>query len=98
MGSADWMPRNLDKRVEIVFPLEKEEIKKEAMHILEIQMADNVKAHVLQPDGTYEKIDKRGKVLVNAQEYFCQEATERAKIKKTELDKRVFIPAEPVEG
>ena len=98
MGSADWMPRNLDKRVEIVFPLEKEEIKKQAMHILEIQMADNVKAHVLQPDGTYEKIDKRGKVLVNAQEYFCQEATERAKIKKTELDKRVFIPAEPVEG
>ena len=98
MGSADWMPRNLDKRVEIVFPLEKEEIKKEAMHILEIQMADNVKAHVLQPDGTYEKIDKRGKVLVNAQEYFCQEATERAKVKKTELDKRVFIPAEPVEG
>ena len=97
MGSADWMPRNLDKRVEIVFPLENEEIKREAMHILEIQMADNVKAHVLQPDGSYEKIDKRGKILVNAQEYFCQEATERAVVKKAETDKRVFIPAEPLE-
>jgi polyphosphate kinase len=97
MGSADWMPRNLDKQVEIVFPLENEEIKKEAMHILKIQLEDNVKAHVLQPDGTYEKIDKRGKVLVNAQEYFCQEATEKAEVEKKETDRRVFIPAEPVE-
>ena len=48
MGSADWMPRNLDKRVEIVFPVEDEKIKKEVMHILEIQMEDNVKAHILQ--------------------------------------------------
>lgn len=38
MGSADWMPRNLDKRVEIIFPVEDEEIKKEVMHILEIQL------------------------------------------------------------
>lgn len=58
MGSADWMPRNLDKRVEILFPLDNDEIKEEAFHILKIQLADNVKAHILQPDGTYEKIDR----------------------------------------
>ena len=71
MGSADWMPRNLDRRVEIVFPVEDEEIKKEAIHILELEFKDNVKAHILQPDGTYTKQDKRGKVLVNSQMEFC---------------------------
>ena len=47
MGSADWMPRNLDKRVEILFPVEDENLKKEARHILDIQLADNVKAQVI---------------------------------------------------
>lgn len=98
MGSADWMPRNLDKRVEIVFPVEDEKIKKEIMHILEIQMADNVKAHILQPDGSYEKIDKRGKALVCAQEYFCEEATRKARIELEPADTRVFRPAEPAEN
>lgn len=97
MGSADWMPRNLDKRVEIIFPVEDEEIKKEVMHILEIQLADNVKAHILQPDGAYEKIDKRGKTLICSQDYFCEEATDRAKVKKESIDKRIFVPAEPAE-
>ena len=61
MGSADWMPRNLDRRVEIVFPVEDEKIKKELEHVLDLEFKDNVKAHILQPDGTYVKPDKRGK-------------------------------------
>lgn len=73
MGSADWMPRNLDKRVEILFPVEDEDLKQKVLHILQIQLEDNVKAHILKEDGTYERIDKRGKVLVNAQEIFMQE-------------------------
>lgn len=74
MGSADWMPRNLDKRVEILFPVEDLELKKEVKHILDIQLADNLKAHILQPDGTYEKVDKRGKTTLNSQSYFCEQA------------------------
>lgn len=97
MGSADWMPRNLDKRVEILFPVECEKLKKEARHILDVQLADNVKASVLQPDGRYEKIDKRGKALVSAQDFFCQEAVERAKKPEPHEAERVFIPAEPIE-
>ena len=97
MGSADWMPRNLDKRVEIVFPVEDERLKEEVKHILEIQLADNVKAHVLQSDGRYEKIDKRGKVLLNSQDYFCEEAWENARLPESSVDKRVFIPAEAPE-
>ena len=74
MGSADWMPRNLDRRVEIVFPVIEEELKEKALHILHVELEDNVKARVMQPDGTYEKLDKRGKVLINSQEQFCADA------------------------
>ena len=97
MGSADWMPRNLDRRVEIVFPVEDESIKEELCHVLDLEFQDNVKAHILQPDGTYEKQDKRGKTLVNSQMEFCREATERAKQDKKKEKARVFIPAEPAE-
>lgn len=94
MGSADWMPRNLDRRVEIMFPVEDENCKKEVMHILDIQLQDNVKAHYLQPDDTYQKPDKRGKTLVSSQDYFCQEAMEAAAEdkKKDEELSRVFEP------
>lgn len=96
MGSADWMPRNLDKRVEIIFPVEDEKLKKELIHILDIQLADNTKAHLMQPDGSYVKPDKRGKALVCAQDYFCQEAVKRAKKPEELKNQRVFVPAEPV--
>ena len=99
MGSADWMPRNLDRRVEIVFPVEDESIRAEAIHVLDLEFRDNVKAHILQPDGTYVKPDKRGKALVNSQMEFCREAQEKAgKNKKQNKEKsRVFVPAEPAE-
>ena len=54
IGSADWMPRNFFKRIEVVFPIEdgnlRERIKSE---LLDVSLADNVKARFLQPDGTY---------------------------------------------
>ncbi|MGX8728008.1 MAG: RNA degradosome polyphosphate kinase [Lachnospiraceae bacterium] len=95
MGSADWMPRNLDKRVEIVFPVDNEELAEELKHILTVEFEDNVKAHILQPDGTYVKIDKRGKKLVNSQEIFCQEAWEKVPTPPKVTESRRFIPAEP---
>ena len=97
MGSADWMPRNLDKRVEIMFPVEDPALKEQVVHILKVQLEDNVKAHILQPDGTYEKIDKRGKVLVTAQKQFCEEAIAMAEAAVQQDDvhnTRVFVPAE----
>ena len=96
MGSADWMPRNLIRRVEIVFPVLDPEVKKQVMHIVEIQLEDTLKARILQPDGTYERVDLRGKEKICAQDYFCEEATYNARIPDV-LEKRVFVPAEPVE-
>ena len=97
MGSADWMPRNLDRRVEILFPVLDDTLKEKVKHILDVELADNTKAHVLKPDGEYEKIDRRGKVLVNSQKQFCEEAV--AAVTKTDhvYRERVFVPAEPAE-
>lgn len=92
MGSADWMPRNLDRRVEITFPVENPDLKQQVIHILTTELEDNVKAHVLQPDGTYEKVDKRGKTLVNSQQQFCEEAVQAAGPKHKEPMPRKFIP------
>ena len=97
MGSADWMPRNLDRRVEIIFPVIEEELKKKAYHILEVELMDNVKAHVLGTDGEYDKIDKRGKVLINSQEQFCKEAKMAVPGKEQYKRERIFVPAEPLE-
>lgn len=98
MGSADWMPRNLDRRVEIMFPVEDEGLKEKVIHILEVELEDNVKAHILQPDGTYEKEDKRGKVLINSQEQFCQEAVQLAKEGKGKDDPAVTRIFQPIES
>ncbi|NEP26939.1 MAG: RNA degradosome polyphosphate kinase, partial [Moorea sp. SIO3I6] len=53
IGSADWMRRNLDRRVEAVTPVEDPEITKDLEEILAIMLADNRQAWDLQPDGTY---------------------------------------------
>lgn len=79
MGSADWMPRNLDKRVEILFPIEDPILQEEIYHILHIQLSDTKKAHLLMPDGHYVKVDQRGKTPLNSQLYFCEEAMANAK-------------------
>ena len=93
LASADWMPRNLDKRIEIMFPVEDKKIRGEVLSIIKVMLADNVKAHFLQPDGTYKKIDKRGKTLVCSQEYFEQKADEESKLKEQKLpNTRTFIP------
>lgn len=98
-GSADWMPRNLERRVEILFPVNSPGLKEELLHILECQLKDNVKASELKPDGTYVKPDKRGRSLFQSQEFFCQEAIRKAKAASDEIaaDSRTFIPAQHAE-
>ena len=91
-ASADWMPRNLDRRVEILFPVEKPCLQEKLQDILDCQMRDNVKASMLQPDGSYEKVDMRGREAFNAQLHFCHQAKAAAKAEKEVGNQRVFIP------
>lgn len=93
-GSADWMPRNLERRVEILFPVEKPELKEELLHILQSQLRDNVKASVLTSDGVYEKVSRRGKSRFQSQEAFCLEAVEKARVAAEAEARatRTFVP------
>lgn len=97
MGSADWMPRNLDRRVEIVFPVLDDKLKKKALQVLDLELEDNVKARVLMPDGTYARIDKRGKTAIDSQIIFAHMAKNEVPKTKEEVGERIFIPAEPIE-
>ena len=81
-----------------IFPVEDEKLKaRRSVHILEVQLADNVKAQYLRPDGTYAKRNRRGKEPVCAQDTFCAEAVQAAKEAGKKQDPaamRVFIPLE----
>ena len=91
-SSADWMPRNLERRVEILFPVEEPALREKCKQILEKQLKDTRKAHILGADGNYKKVDKRGKELFNSQQFFCDEAVETAKQKEDVQNTRLFIP------
>lgn len=68
-GSADWMPRNLDRRVELLFPVESAEGREKLKTMFEFMFADNVKARILQPDGSYQfKKRRKNEEPVRAQE------------------------------
>jgi polyphosphate kinase len=75
LSSADWMHRNLDKRLEIIFPVVATNLRRRLIEILRVYFADNVKARQLQPDGTYCPVP-RDDPPVRAQEHFYREAVE----------------------
>jgi polyphosphate kinase len=62
LSSADWMPRNLDARVELFFPIDDERHIERIKTVLGILLNDTERAHLLRKDGTYRKIGKRSKV------------------------------------
>ena len=69
LSSADWMPRNLDRRVELLFPVRDADIKEQVMRIMALQKRDTAKAWFLQPDGVYRRIlPKAGEKCFNSQE------------------------------
>ena len=93
MGSADWMPRNLDRRVEITFPVEDETLKAQVKHILDVQLADTLKAYEMTDDGSYVRIKPpRGKKPVGAQDTFCKEAKRSNEPEIDFYKKRTFTP------
>ena len=67
LGSADLMPRNLDRRVELLFPVEDEDIRRRVDEAIGLFLADTVNARELHADGTYELPDRRGRQAVNSQ-------------------------------
>ncbi len=77
-GSADLMPRNLNNRVEVLFPIESQPLKNRVLEeILAIEMADNVKARQLLPDGTYQRLQAApGETPIDSQRWFMEHSRE----------------------
>jgi polyphosphate kinase len=74
IGSSDWMPRNLDRRVEVLTPVQEPAIRRHLREdYLEAYLRDNVKAREMQPDGSHIRAEKTGEPF-NAQLSF-QEAS-----------------------
>jgi polyphosphate kinase len=78
LSSADWMRRNLENRVEIIFPVADARLRRRLIGMLEVWFADNVKARRLLPDGTWELLPRKG-AGIRAQEKFYHEAVEAAR-------------------
>lgn len=57
LGSADLMPRNLDRRVELIFPIEDKDIKQTITNMIEIMLKDTVNSHIKMSDNTYKRVD-----------------------------------------
>ncbi|HAX73757.1 MAG TPA: RNA degradosome polyphosphate kinase [Firmicutes bacterium] len=76
LASADWMSRNLSKRVETMGIIDDVQIKQTIKEILELYLKDNVKARLLKADGTYEKIQNNESKL-NVQEYLFEYTKEK---------------------
>ena len=81
ISSPDWMPRNLNDRVELMVPVEDKELQETLKHILQLYLEDNQKAHSMRADGSYRKVIEKDH-KVSAQTFFMKQCKD---------DKEVFI-------
>ena len=97
-ASADWMPRNLERRVEILFPISQPDLQNRLKDILLSQLSDNEKSHELQKDGEYKRVkdikkkDQLENEKINSQLDFCIKAAKDVASEEKEVESRVFIP------
>lgn len=84
LSSADWMNRNLDRRVEVLFPVESSKLVSMIKEQLNVYLNDNTKARILNMDGTYTKSKIKGEIAISSQIYFEELYKKYAKkVKKT---------------
>lgn len=88
-SSADWMQRNFNRRVEIMFPIDDKNLKRDVIKILDIQLKDTMRSY-LQRDGIYKK-NKCGDKKLDCQEYYIKKVLEKS-VQNEENNDVVFVP------
>jgi len=91
ISSADWMPRNLDRRLELMVPVEDPQHKRRLHEILKIYFRDNAKAHELKTNGKYKRLRRGKKAEVRSQQILYDEAREAAS-RSLQTSRTVFQP------
>ena len=90
ISSADLMPRNLDRRIELMVPIENKELSNRLHQILVTQISDNTHRYILKENGEYKKIEpKKGEELVNSQEIFEKYVSKLSKLTKRSSPKHI---------
>ncbi len=85
IGSADWMPRNLDRRIELLTPVYDEACRSRILEILSLELRDTERARIELPSGFYKRVDRRGKELLDSQADLCQAAINAAQEARPDL-------------
>jgi polyphosphate kinase len=91
LSSADWMPRNLDRRVELLFPIDEPGHRETVLAILRLQLADNTKARALGPDGAWARVATDGRSVAAQDETY--DLLRRA-LKPPRRGQVVFVPVQ----
>ena len=95
IGSSDWMPRNFDRRVEAVVPIEDPALHGRMRRLLETSLADNRQSWDLRPDGSYQKRIADGAVEISAQVTFMSDSWGLPLSETPKPARRVDVVAEP---
>ena len=93
ISSADWMPRNIDRRIELLVPVDDDICKRRLIHLLDACFADNVKSHRLQSNGKYKRL-KPGKKPYQCQRRLAEEAKEAVRLAE-QLERSQLTPHRP---
>lgn len=96
LASADWMPRNLEKRVELMFPIEDPGIRRRIEKVVDLFFADNQKAHELQADGSWRRVPAaKGEEPIRAQEVQYETIRSRIAVESTEVRQEFKVRRKP---
>ena len=91
ISSADWMPRNLDRRVELLVPVHSQSCKDILLDSLRSNMADNQNSHELQSTGSYQRISAEGLTPYRSQQFLYQQACDSVK-QAQQAQSASFVP------
>ena len=96
LSSADWMPRNLDRRIELMFPVLDETVRRRVLEILRAYFRDNVKAHRLLPTGRWRRVEPgEGEPRFSAQEYFYETVKRRRELEEEPPERELQVRRKP---